>query len=358
MFASKNKTSLRQGEQFKIMKTMFNNNIKNIGKSGYIGLIEGINGDDKNRQTFDELKIEFETTLGNYEDAYKNHILKLTNPSNINIQAHLNKVIKYGNAVYYITPKGIIKHLEPPDTGDDDMELTLLASKHGYFSSEDIVEISAEEYNIFLKTIGRPLKAILKDGEYFYQKITDVWNKQGSFIVKGNQKAWVDDKGWRYKFKAGLREEDLNDSWPKQGSPEYKSGNVKVWEWNLMDDRNIINENSMCPVIEDSTDTQLISMNNNLKSLAVKMKNVITELYDTKGDTDNEISNADSALNGIVNVLTTKRNNIKNLNYEINSLNGNINDNKHLVKAINAHYLAWGLSFVTIFLLGMYQLKK
>ena len=40
--------------------------------------------------------------------------------------------------------------------------------------------------------------------QVFYQKITDVWNKQGSFIVKGNQKAWVDDKGWRYKFKAGF----------------------------------------------------------------------------------------------------------------------------------------------------------
>ena len=63
-----NKQSLMQGEQFKIMKTMFEKTIKNIGKSNYVGLKEGMEGEETNIQ---QLEREFRDTLLNIEKAQR-----------------------------------------------------------------------------------------------------------------------------------------------------------------------------------------------------------------------------------------------------------------------------------------------
>ena len=49
---------------------------------------------------------------------------------------------------------------------------------------------------------------------------------------------------------------------------------------------------------------------------------------------------------------------IKTLEKEIHSLDTTIGDNTHLVKSINLRYIAWGISLITIGLIGMHQLKK
>ena len=88
------------------------------------------------------------------------------------------------------------------------------------------------------------------------------------------------------------------------------------------------------------------------------MRTEISEIYKNNDNTESEINKANSTLENIVKMLKQKRENIKELQYEINSLDGNINDNSNLVKAINLHYVGWGVSLATIILLTSYILKN
>lgn len=364
MFKSKNKKSLRQGEQFQIMRTMFNKNIKNIGKNGYIGIVEGLDGETS---VMESLRDEFSKTLNNYESAYEKHVSVMMS-DNLSVQEFLGKCVKHKSQVYYITPKGIIRLLEKIDNETSDIQTCL---KHGISITKELEVLSDEQYTVlFASKIGRPLRAALdkQSKEEYWANVQNAWNKGASYIQKSNDStsskiAWMDDRGYRYDFEGGLKISDLNDTWPKPNSAEYKMGVVSAEEWDILMNnppakKGIITKNSTCPGVEDNTESQLLSMNNKLKRLAIEMKNEINRMNNRSSNTETEIMNADNALKGIVDQLNEKRTIIKELKNEINGLDGNIVDNRNLVKSLNVHHLAWGLSFVTIIFLGIRQLKK
>ena len=64
------------------------------------------------------------------------------------------------------------------------------------------------------------------------------------------------------------------------------------------------------------------------------------------------------SLDEIITNLEADREKIKNLKKEIFSLNGNVRDNKYLVDASNMQYVGWGVSLITLFVLGLYTMKK
>ena len=356
MFASKNKKSLKQGEQFKIMKTMFNKNVKNIGRNKYVGLIEGIGGTNNK---FDSLKTEFTKTLQNYEGAYRKHLEnRLRN--NVSISDYLNKTVRYDSELYYITEKGVIKHLENPYMDSYSSKENDIIRGHGCGSLSQVKTISPEIYNLFI--FGEPIRAKQSEagfGDIYWQKCQDDYIKKGSFIRKGGaggKKAWIDDKGLKYDFASGVTISSLDNSFPKN---EYaKTVNAYIWDNFFKSGGENITNTTIKPGGIDNTETALLSINNKLKNLAIEMRTEISEIYKNNDNTESEINKANSTLENIVKMLKKKRKNIKELQYEISGLDGNISDNSNLVKAINLHYVGWGVSLATIVLLTSYILKN
>jgi chromosome segregation ATPase len=120
-----------------------------------------------------------------------------------------------------------------------------------------------------------------------------------------------------------------------------------------------MNEASACTgFINNDGDLSVTALNSKLIGLAINMKNEISNMQTKSESTNSDIEMASGSLDNIIASLKTKRETISKLKKEIISLNGNIQDNTHLVKSLNIRYMAWVLSFVTIILLGIYKIKK
>lgn len=388
MFRTKNKNSLKQGEQFQVMKTMYNRHIKNIGKNKYVGLLEGAGGTSNSMKN---LQDEFTRTLGGYEKSYQEYLAQKIN-SKENVSEYLEKCIKFDSRLFYVTKKGVLKQLErptKPGTSEQVSDDDILAGFNCPIGEP--VTVDSGKFEILQKNRGRTLRAKYSQAtsELIFQKITDSWNRRAQYInLAGNTIAWIDDYGWIYKFADGLKISQLNDFWPKVNSSEYKNDEVLAPEWEFLmtgggnaregeriesafeggpnrdmgklitlDENGKLSHTSP-PGKKIEAQTSLIHNNQKLQRLAVEMKRKIIDISSRTDQTEDEIIAADGALTDIINILEKKRETINILNNEIKSLDGTIIDNHNLVKAINTHYIAWGLSFVTIFLIGYHQLKK
>jgi len=306
MFASKNKTALKQGEQFKIMKTMFNRNVKNIGRNGYIGLTEGADGSSDNN--FDNLKMEFNKTLNNYEEIYNKHLEnRLRN--NLDITDYLKKTVRYDGELYYITEKGVIKHLENPYMESYASKESDIINGHGCGSISQVQTISSEIYNLFTVAPNGALKAKQAQngfGDIYWQKCQDKYIQKGSFIRKGGaggKKAWIDDKGLKYDFAPGVLISGLHNSFPKN---EYATTvDAYIWDNFFAAGSEEITNTTVKPGSIDNTETSLLTMNNKLINLAINMKDVITNIYNRN---DNIINNEDESIMNNADIIYNENN--------------------------------------------------
>ena len=94
-----------------------------------------------------------------------------------------------------------------------------------------------------------------------------------------------------------------------------------------------------------------------LIDLAIEMKSEISSVTRRNTDTTETSTKVNTELDELIDQVKKHRERIKNLETEISSLDTTIYDNTHLVKSINLHYIAWGISLVTIGLIAMHQLK-
>ena len=229
-----NKKSLLQGQQFKIMKTMFEKTIKNIGKNNYVGIKEGL---DHEETTMQQLEREFRNTLDMYERAQRNNLTAAMNIS-IDKRKFFGKVIKTSdtNKLYYITTRGVYRELLAPQTepwnSDTEDSLKAVASSHECpFPYDSQYEIESEQLTNFLQGMPLNFKALDNDigGDgYYWQKCPPAegsgfsghsWNNGGVFIIKdnapGSQLAWLDHYGKKYNFKSGINRDDVHISFQK-----------------------------------------------------------------------------------------------------------------------------------------------
>ena len=227
MFASNNNDSLRQGEQFKTMQKMFNNVVKNIGKSKYVG-IEGANGDDGKRK-MEILVDQFKNTLNDYKVAYGKNLA--SSLSNNDVKKYYGNTIKAkgSDVIFYITTKGVKRKLEVPlmgkwgTTGQGGWDANTDAHECPRILENNTVESSIIDNwvdngeDLKYKLRGEPL-----DGErYYFQKCPNggaPWANGGVFITKdgtaGGPVAWYDHMGKRHDFKDNVTRDLAHNSCP------------------------------------------------------------------------------------------------------------------------------------------------
>tara|TARA_B100000795_G_scaffold267547_3_gene252605 strand:+ start:9927 stop:10988 length:1062 start_codon:yes stop_codon:yes gene_type:complete len=353
MFQSRNKNSLRQGEQFSEMRKMYKENIKHIGKNNYNGIKEGLTSKEK----MDGYNDDFEITLREYEVAYRKKIER----NNVEISEYNGKTIEYGETgakeIYYVTKKGVVRKLSGNGTDRTNAQRII---DHGCPDvSEDNKNISTEIFKKF--TVGPDLKcndSVIGDNILCQKCQLDT---EISGFVKPTGSSgdlyWVNDKGYRQKFKKGVYQSETHFTCPKRGKTIFvPQDRISIMPTNS---NPIMNETSACTgFINNDGDKSVTALNNRLIGLAINMKNEISKIEAKSKNTNGNIDIATSSLDAIIANLKTKRETISKLKKEIISLNGNIQDNTHLVKSLNIRYMAWFLSFVTIFLLGLYKIKK
>ena len=88
------------------------------------------------------------------------------------------------------------------------------------------------------------------------------------------------------------------------------------------------------------------------------MKTEISGITQRTQDTDEASAEVKGSLDTLITEVKEQRKKIKNLKKEISSLDTTIMDNTYLVKSVNLRYIAWGISLVTIGMIGLHQLKK
>lgn len=374
MFTSSNKASLKQGEQFKIMQTMFDKAVKNIGKSNYIG-IEGL-GDNDDKTRMETLIDDFRKTLNSYKSAYRIH-LRSAKEDKSNIKQYYGNTIKVKGAdeIFYITTKGVKRKLEAPPTGDWSK-----SGQDGWNANTDSHEcpritennqVESETLNKF-EVNGQPLRVRRNtnpqnpEDTHYFQKCppptgSAAWANGGVFITKdgtaGGPLAWYDHKGKKHKFKDGVTRELAHNSCPKRDGRTWR---VPAVEFNNLMETSAdkLDENSHCPNIIQSGEQNVTSLNNKLIDLAIEMKTEISGITQRTQDTDEASAEVKGSLDTLITEVKEQRKKIKNLKKEISSLDTTIMDNTYLVKSVNLRYIAWGISLVTIGMIGLHQLKK
>lgn len=376
MFTSSNKASLKQGEQFKIMQTMFDKAVKNIGKSNYIGIEGATSSGNDDKTKMETLIDDFRTTLDSYKIAYKKHLTSSMSDKN-NIKKYYGNTIKAKgyNEIFYITTKGVKRKLEAPPTGD--------WSKSGQvgwdaYTDAHVCPRITEANQVDLEIIntwevnGQPLRYHKNknpqnsDDTHYFQKCpppvgSAVWANGGVFITKegtaGGPLAWYDHKGKKHDFKDGVTRDLAHNSCPKRSGRTFR---IPAVEFNnlMATSGDKLDENTTCPNIIQAGENNITSLNNKLIDLAIEMKNEINSITQRTQDTDEASNEVKQSLDTLIETVREQRKRIKNLKKEIFSLDTTIMDNTYLVKSINLRYIAWGVSLITIGILGLHQLKK
>jgi hypothetical protein len=348
MFQSSNKNSLRQGEQFDKMREMYRQNIKHIGKNNYNGIREGATSQEKMQEYYDA----FETTLDEYEDAYNRKL----NYKRGDLSDYNGKTITYDDSIYFVTKKGVLRELSGIGTTSTVEEkitrhqCPLVATNNNPITKK-----------IFDKLNGRKGPPIIcNDSTEVCQKCGDRVVKNGSAFVTntgaGGRLYWVNDSGYKQLFNQDVYKKDTHDTCPKNRDTLSMSADKISLIPNHKTKPTLLGESPCTGFLYG--DGSVIELNSKLIRLAINMKKEIETIQNSSATTDGEIGLANKSLNLIIANLSEKRDSIKNLKKEIQSLDGNIMDNTHLVKSINLRYIAWVLSFVTILLLGVYKIKK
>tara|TARA_B100001093_G_C26859815_1_gene1029417 strand:+ start:9546 stop:10721 length:1176 start_codon:yes stop_codon:yes gene_type:complete len=387
-----NKNSLMQGKQFKIMKTMFEKTIKNIGKSNYVGMKEGMEGEET---TMQQLEREFRSTLVMYEKAQRDN-LQSTMGVSIDKRKFYGKVVKTSdtNKLYYITTKGIYRELKGPmrepwnidDDDDNESGLKAIATSHECPYPFDDYIIESSELTNFQQGMPLNYKRLNSDiggsGDgYYWQKCPPLegggfgghpWNNGGVFIIKdgspGSQLAWLDHYGKKYNFKSGIKREDVHISFPKMGEKTYLIPSTEFLS-NLpsgegrglmpLQSPELTKESPAPGIVSFNGDegTSIISLNNKLIELAIRMRDEIRSVEVRNNDSRGASREINGSLDELIKELEKQRRLVKELKTEIVSLDKSVVDSHSMVKSINLRYFAWGLSLITVVLIGM-KIKK
>jgi hypothetical protein len=345
MFQSRSKNSLRQGEQFNIMRKMYRENIKHIGKNKYVGIREGVTTKDMS-----QYEDEFEITLKEYEVEYQ----KQLKAGGGDAAGYYGKTITYGGDVYYVTKRGVLRKLMGSGVGKTPEQKI---DDHLCPSQEETDELLSDDFNKL--KIGEPLKCDDDTTNPECQKCRDPHNNKAMFIRSTNPAGdlyWINDFGKKQKFDRGVMEDKTDWTCPKKKTTLRLS--QKQINLIPMNPRYKLSVDSACTGFTINTgEKSVVFLNNKLIGLAIAMKNEVDKLSEKSSGIDGESANAKRSLDSIIQNLKTKRDTVEKLKKEIQSLNGNIKDNTHLVKSLNLRYMAWFLSLVTLILLGMYKIK-
>ena len=214
-------------------------------------------------------------------------------------------------------------------------------------------ELNITENQKLKLKVGIPLKKRSVGSQTFYEKCGDAHiDKTGKVIqaaVRGDT-AWLDDFGTKYKFIQGDARHSSCPNGIEQEVPDTLFDMIKTGD-------------NLAPTDECVRQTltkqgELHKLNSELIKIASDMKALINGVQVESNADDEKITIQSKSLDEIIKDLTTEREIIKNLKKEIFSLNGNVRDNKYLVDASNMQYIGWGVSLITVLVLGLYTMKK
>jgi len=321
-----------QGKKFNFNKFKFLELFNN--KEGFI---EG----NTNDETMKDLEAQFNGKLQSYGILYDEHIReKLV--KDVEISTLLGQTAKYNNEDFYISRKGVMR------------KLSWGYVNHGCLKPARNI---TDKQKTKLK-IGIPLKKTIRGGQTFYEKCTDRHiDKTGKIIsneITGDS-AWLDDLGTKYKFKQGDSRDNSCPNGIEQTINDITYSMIKSGE-ELGPTDNCIEGFSNSQ--KSSKKSRLTKLNNELVEIASKMKSLINSVLSESEQNDNKISQQAKSLDEIIKDLNSDREKIKNLKKELFSLDGNVRDNKYLVDASNMQYVGWGVSLITVLVLGLYTMKK
>ena len=316
-----------QGKKFKFNKFKF---LEIFNKKE--GFIEG----NTNDETMKDLETKFNGKLQAYGIKYDEYI-KEKLVSDVDISTLLGQTAKYNNEDFYISRKGVMR------------KLSWGYGNHGCLKPAR--NITAKQKTKLEP--GIPLKKTIQpDGQTFYEKCTDQHiDKTGKVIsneITGDS-AWLDDFGTKYKFKQG----DSRDN----SCPNGIEQTIDNITYSMIKSGEELGPTGKCEQIL-TKQGDLNKLNNELVEIASKMKKLINSVQVESEQNDNKISRQAKSLDEIIEDLNSDREKIKNLKKELFSLDGNVRDNKYLVDASNMQYVGWGVSLITVLVLGLYTMKK
>lgn len=319
-----------QGEKFKFNKFKFLELFNN--KEGFI---EG--NTTANDQKMQELESKFRGKLSQYGDIYDEYIKEKLN-RDIDISSLLRNTANYRGKEYYISTKGVMR------------ELTHRHLLHACNKPE----LNITENQKHKLKVGIPLNKRSVGSQTFYEKCGDAHIIETGKVIQSavrGDTAWLDDFGTKYKFIQGdARHSSCPDSIEQQEVPDTLFDMIKTGD-NLAPTDECVRQT----LTKQGT---LHKLNSELIQIASDMKELINEVDDEANADDEKITIQSKSLDEIIKDLTTEREIIKNLKKEIFSLDGNVRDNKYLVDASNMQYIGWGVSLITVLVLGLYTMKK
>jgi hypothetical protein len=317
-----------QGKRFKINKFKFLELFNN--KEGFV---EGNTTIDEEMK---QLEIEFTGKLQHYGVIYDEYI-KEKMVSDIDISSLLGQTAKSNGLEYYISRKGVIR------------ELKWKHQKHGCLAPSR--NITASQLTKLIP--GVPLKKTFRGKETIYEKCTDPHIDKTGKVIRNlltKDTAWLADKGTKHKFIQG----DSRHTTCPNGIEE-EIGDIK---YSMIKSGGDLGPTNEC--IRETLTKQgvLTKLNNELMDIAVKMKGKITMIDEEVAESNNNLKVGTTGLDDIIKTLNSDRDDIQKLKKEIFSLDGNVRDNRYLVNASNMQYVGWGVSLITVFVLGLYTMKK
>tara|TARA_B110001450_G_scaffold6029_1_gene6256 strand:+ start:1408 stop:2391 length:984 start_codon:yes stop_codon:yes gene_type:complete len=320
-----------QGKKFKFNKFKFLEIFNN--KEGFI---EGNANANENDEQMKMLETEFNGKLSQYGEAYEDYI-KETLVADVDISTLLGKTAKYNNDDYYISRKGVMRKLQ---WGYQD-----------HRCPEPTKNITNKQ-KTKLK-VGNPLEKRVEMGINFFEKCTDKHiDSTGKVITDAitNEVAWLDDLGTKRKF---IQPHSRDNSCPN--GIEY---DVDATTWKMIKSGEDLGPTDKCVRQTLTKQGRLNRLNNELIMIASEMKSLINNVQVESSEDDNKITLQAKSLDEIITQLNLDRKKIKILKKEIFSLDGNVRDNKYLVDSSNIQYIGWGVSLITVLVLGLYTMKK
>jgi hypothetical protein len=316
-----------QGKKFKFNKFKF---LEIFNKKE--GFIEG----NTNDETMKDLETKFNGKLQAYGIIYDEYI-KEKLVSDVDISTLLGQTAKYNNEDFYISRKGVMR------------KLTWGYQNHGCLAPlKNITAIQKTKLKI-----GIPLKKTIRGGQTFYEKCTDSHIDNTGKVISdeiNGETAWLDDLGIKYKFKQG----DARDNSCPNGIEE----SINSITYSMIKSGEELGPTDECIRQSLTKQGELNKLNNELVAIASKMKSLINSVQVESKQDDTKISQQAKSLDEIIKDLNSDREKIKNLKKELFSLDGNVRDNKFLVDASNMQYVGWGVSLITVLVLGLYTMKK
>jgi hypothetical protein len=302
------------------------------------GFIEGMTPAEQRIKEMDELEMKFNGKLQQYGIIYDEYI-KEKLVSNIDVSSVTNKTVKFDKKNYYVSGKGIMREIKHGLT------------KHGCDVPE--LEITPEQRRKL--KMGQPLnKQNLQDGKELFEKCKDEHVINTGIVISNkitHDTAWLDDFGRKHKF---TQSDSMHPTCPT--GVEKSIDSITYSMISAGPDYGI---GDRCKIEKNGTrETFLNELNKDLIDIAIKMKNIVNGVTSETNQDNIKITTQTKSLDAIIKDLNDERIIIKKLEKEIFSLEGNVRDNKYLVDASNMQYIGWGVSLITVIVLGLYTMKK